>query len=95
MYKIYIKLKCRPMVVITNRVRTSILEAVYVHNKVSIVLRFGTYRWTILERNLWASVTQLKIMYKLVKWIAFSCTLFRDKFIIMGKNFCETVQMSL
>jgi len=36
MYKIYIKLKHRTVVVITNTVYTSILEAAYVHNKVSI-----------------------------------------------------------
>ena len=39
MYKIYIKLKHRTIVVITNMVYTSILEAAYIHNRVSIVTK--------------------------------------------------------
>jgi hypothetical protein len=38
--EIYIKLKHRTTVVINNTVYTNILEAAYIHNKVSIVLIF-------------------------------------------------------
>jgi hypothetical protein len=52
--------------------------------KDNTALRFGSFGQTTVECRSRASVTQLKIMNMVVKWIAFSCALFRDNFVTIG-----------
>ena len=61
--------------------------------KVDTVLRYEMLRRTTLECRSRVSVMQLKIVYKLVKWVAFSCTLFGGQDYYY-KNIieCKTVQ---
>lgn len=78
------------MTVVTNTVHTSWGQFTY-STEADTVLRYRILWMTTFECRQHASVTQLKTIYKMVNWVAFSSTLFGVKFIIIGIE-CKTMK---
>jgi len=81
-------MKCRMTLVTTNTVHPSWWQ--FTHLIADTALRYRIL-WRTFEHTQRATVTQLKIIYKLVNWVAFSSTLFGAKFIIIETE-CKTME---
>jgi hypothetical protein len=77
-------------VVTTNTLHTSWRQLTYLA-KADTLLRYRILWRTTFESRQHASVTQLKIIYELVNWVAFCSTLFGAEFIIIGIE-CKTMK---
>jgi hypothetical protein len=73
---------------VTNTVHPSWWQ--FTHLTADRVLRYRIL-WRTFEHTQHATVKQLKIIYKLVNWVAFSSTLFGAKFIIIETE-CKTMK---